>query len=173
MGNGTSNNPFFAWNNSFKNMWSVIKQHMIGFPLPIALYRALNSEHFFTLFQGTQQCFSLCLNIEELNSSWDILCLDHVRGMSPWVIQAIKTIVFRFWIFARVHVSTQSALVVYNFSFNFSFLPRFYCFRFFDELLAWRLQWNYFIKIFDTDILGHHYFNPISAGQGPNRPQCL
>ena len=108
MGNGTGTNPFFAWNNSFKNMWPVIKQHMIGFPLPIALYRALNSEHFFTLFQGTQQCFSLCLNIEELNSSWDILCLDHVRGMSPWVIQAIKTIVFRFWIFARVYASTQS-----------------------------------------------------------------
>ena len=99
---------FFAWNNSFENIWPVIKQHMIGFPLPIALYRALNSEHFFTLFQGTQQCFSLCLNIEELKSSWDILCLDHVRGMSPWVIQAIKTIVFRFWIFARVYASTQS-----------------------------------------------------------------
>ena len=41
--------------------------------------------------------------------------------------------------------------------FDFLFLPRFYFFPIFDELLAWRLQWNYFIKIFDTDLFTNFF----------------
>ena len=51
-----------------------------------------------------------------------------------------KTILFHLWLFTIFHSIFRFFLV-----FTFS--------RFFDELLAWRLQWNYFIKIFETDLL--------------------
>ena len=56
-----------------------------------------------------------------------------------------KTILLQLWLFTIFHSIFRFFLV-----FTFS--------RFFDELLAWRLQWNYFIKIFDTDLLGDGKF---------------